>query len=723
MGKTNHLERDVGFDYPDYKKDIQKLEEYIQNSLNRKNTNLCGLLVTGHVGTGKSVFVENYLKRFEGTYPVIIARHNPQQEAIPYSGFKHGISDFLSKAYKVLEKDKFEKFSESLRTQLGEHFPLLFDYIPELSLLTNTPPEIVPQSTPKVENQLYPLFKVFFEFLSDYYQKPLFFFTDDLQHIDGSGMNLLTYLLLQLSPKRLIWIGACREPQSNPIRIRQLIESINFNKKHIENISLKRLTLNQSRYFVESLLGSPCSQELVEVSHQLTRGNLSQLQVLMESLKNTDLISLEQGVWDGKGDAILKRYSGQNSFHILQERLSILNKPVQEMLCLISIMGEYNRNVLVEHFRRDNSLLNKCLKDAVDAGILERGGKEYRFSDPHIGEIIYEGLGAEKTVPLHYHIANLLSTNGYEELNILKKIMITRHFNQSLDLVRKDGHTILCADLNYQIARFYNQESSFNEARYFFKISTDLYKESPWESVKDRVWKVYMDRARMEYMLGEYDPAEIHLDFLLERFSDPILLTDAFELKIIINNHLGRYRKGITILKESLLELGLELPMEERLLSGTIAKLKAEIDNTSKGDKKIDLVRQEAILRLLYVGGMALHHTSDILMTWAALEIITRSHSTQSAIGAVGYVSYGRMCIIAGDITKGYEFGKKGVDFDEINAGIRYRCRVLGVFAFYVLPWKKAFEESLPMLEEGMQAGKASGDLIGHYILKTHQFN
>src|SRR5690554_2795603 len=677
MGKTNHLERDVGFDYPDYKKDIQKLEEYIQNSLNRKNTNLCGLLVTGHVGTGKSVFVENYLKRFEGTYPVIIARHNSQQEAIPYSGFKHGISDFLSKTYKVLDKDKFEKFSESIHTQLGEHFPLLFDYIPELSLLTNSLPEIAPRSTPKVENQLYPLFKVFFEFLSDYHQKPLFFFTDDLQHIDGSGMNLLTYLLLQLAPERLIWIGACREPQSNPVRIKQLVESINFNKKHIENIPLKRLTLSQSRYFVENLLGSPCSQGLVEVSHQLTRGNLSQLQVLIDSLKNTDLIFLEKGVWEGNARAILKRYSGQNSFHILQERLNTLKKPVHEMLCLISIMGEYNRNVLVEHFRGDVNLLNKCLKEAVNAGLLEHKEKECRFSDPHIGEIIYEGLGAEQTAPLHYHIANLLLIDGHSNLNVLKKIMVTRHFNQSLDLVRKNGHTILCAGLNYQVACFYNQESSFNEARYFFKISADLYKECPWKSVKDKVWKVYMNRARMEYALGEYDPAEIHLDFLLERFSDPIQLTDAFELKIIINNHLGRYRKVVSILKESLLELGLELPVDERLLPQAISKLKGEIAGVPAAGPDVDPARQDAILRLLYVGGMALHHTSDILMTWAALQIITRSQSTHSAIRAIGYVSYGRMCIIAGDITKGYEFGKKGLNFDEMHRGIQYRCRVL----------------------------------------------
>ena len=97
-------------------------------------------------------------------------------------------------------------------------------------------------------------------------------------------------------------------------------------------------------------------------------------------------------MWEGKAKAILKRYSGQNSFHILQERLNTLKKPVHEILCLISIMGEYNRNVLVEHFGGDTNLLNKCLKEAVNAGLLEDREKGFRFSDPHIGEIIYEEI-------------------------------------------------------------------------------------------------------------------------------------------------------------------------------------------------------------------------------------------------------------------------------------------------------------------------------------------
>jgi signal transduction histidine kinase len=124
------------------------------------------------------------------------------------------------------------------------------------------------------------------------------------------------------------------------------------------------------------------------------------------------------------------------------------------------------------------------------------------------------------------------------------------------------------------------------------------------------------------------------------------------------------------------------------------------------------------------VGGMSLHHTSDLLMRWAALQIILRAGSKRiSVVKAIGYVSYGRMLIISGEIEKGFEFGTKGLQINRSLGDISLRCRVFGVYAFYIQPWKKAFAESYQLLEEATDAGRKAGDLIGLYILKTHQLN
>jgi predicted ATPase len=98
---------------------------------------------------------------------------------------------------------------------LGDSFPLLLDYVPELSVISGIKSWSAQRSLLTIENQLYSLFKNLFEFLANYYHKPVLFFTDDLQWIDASGTNLLKYLLLNVSSEKLIWIGAYRAPLGN----------------------------------------------------------------------------------------------------------------------------------------------------------------------------------------------------------------------------------------------------------------------------------------------------------------------------------------------------------------------------------------------------------------------------------------------------------------------------------------------------------------------------
>jgi predicted ATPase len=180
--------------------------------------------------------------------------------------------------------------------------------------------------------------------------------------------------------------------------------------------------------------------------------------------------------------------------------------------------------------------------------------------------------------------------------------------------VRAHGELELAAALNYQAGKISQQDKAFDQARYFFKMSAELLKECAWEKVSEQVWLVYMERARIEYYLGEYDLAEIHLDYLLERITEPLKRVKVFELKVTINNHLGRYRKVVWILKESLGELGLELPLEEPQLQEELTRLKQLLIQAEATDQpvlppSIRAEYTESVLKLLYVGGMSLHHT------------------------------------------------------------------------------------------------------------------
>jgi signal transduction histidine kinase/predicted ATPase len=712
-------------------KGSHQLDLYLQQMLENGTRALCGVLVSGNTGAGKTFYVESCLEKFENSHPVLIARHYQQHQNIPYFGFKYSISDYLSKVYNHSNKTEGQKFSEGMKDYLGDSFLLLADYIPELSLILGKDQALSQHSLLTIENQLYPLFKKLFEFLAYYYKHPVLFFTDDLQWIDASGLNLLKYLLLNLSTEKLIWIGACRATQNKISLLHQFAEELHFSKIRFENIFLKGLTQGEVGQFVELALAGECHKALVETCYTLTDGNPSHLQVLVESLKDTDLLWQDSsGIWQCNATAILDQFAGLNAERMLRSHLKQLPWEAYDVLSVIACMGRFNKRILLDWLDGDIVRMQSLLDDARNAGLIELDENEVRFSNMQIAEMIYNELPDDKKLELHYKIANLFYLRGIDSLSTTEVVLMATSFNHSLDRVRANEKLQLSAELNYIAGKISQKEDkTFDQARYFFKMSAELLKELEWEQVRDLAWNVYIDRALLEYNSGEYDLAEIHLDYLLERITDPFKRSKAFKLKVTINNHLGRYQKGVWIIKESLGELGLELPLNEQVLLVELQKLKQALaqqegkiqdGNTSIEETNSDYT--DAILNLLYVGGMSLHHTSDILMTWAALQIILRSGMT-SVVKAIGYVSYGRMLIISGEIGKGFEFGLKGVEINRLLDDYSLRCRVFGVYAFYIQPWKKTFAESNQLLEVAADAGRKAGDLIGLYILKTHQLN
>src|SRR6187402_528965 len=131
----------------------QILSDYVLQIGKEGNKELRGVLISGHMGVGKTFFVEQVLQELDEHHAILIARHFQQHTSIPYYGFKYSISDYLSKIYTVSPKSEFNHFSTSLKNYLGDSFPLLMDYVPELSLISGIKSWSAVQSLLTTENQ------------------------------------------------------------------------------------------------------------------------------------------------------------------------------------------------------------------------------------------------------------------------------------------------------------------------------------------------------------------------------------------------------------------------------------------------------------------------------------------------------------------------------------------------------------------------------------------
>lgn len=423
-------------------------------------------------------------------------------------------------------------------------------------------------------------------------------------------------------------------------------------------------------------------------------------------------------------------HAGWSDTRTVASGIQALSLAARQVLSVLACMGSYEERVVLGFLQDDRARMEKIFGELAEAGVLtENDGKIY-FSEMDAASVVSHELDEEARRSLHYKIASLLYAHGVESLTLAEIVIMTASFNECVDILRMEGRLRLIAGLNYKAGVICQQQNRLEEARMFFKKGAELYKDCPRDEVFDDVVAIYIERARVEYFLGEYEIAEMHLDYLLGRVADPVKRSKVFELKVTINNHLGRYKNVVSILQEALRELGLILPLNEDLTLREITRLKQLLalqesgEDTGDHSHTAELEVRHAILRLLYVGGMGLHHTSDVLMRWAALQIILYSGAEAiSGVKAIGCVSYGRMLIISGEIRRGYEFGLKGLDINNRLDDVGLRCRVYGVYAFYIQPWKKPFSQSHHFLDQAAAAGKVSGDLIGLYIIKTHRLN
>ncbi|WP_166669854.1 AAA family ATPase [Algoriphagus zhangzhouensis] len=683
---------------------------------------LVGILITGKDGIGKSFLTKQYLK--SNSYQLLISDQTSQLHNIPYSALKGALGPFLSEKIKRMNSGEFSRFSKEVRTVLGAEFSLLSEYLPELSLLLDSDSNEFQSQLPKVESQLYLVFRKFFECLSKYFKSPLVWLVDDFQWIDGSTSNLIQYLLANLDSSVLSLVAVADFDESDQNKVSQLLNSLAWFHKHIHTIHLDFLEDFNAKELIENRLGGSVNEELAQLLNESSEGLPSTLILILETLILEDLIQKKKGKWNGDIDLISQRLIGEKKDHLLNKIYESLSSLQKEILGMVACVKELDlkrvRKIFSNHDELGDSLKKLFLENFLSLQ------NDKLFIEEAIREAVLSNLGKEEIQKFHLALGEQLLNEIWGEKNVSELVILAQHFQQVAGYLQTHQEKERIIKLMVQVAKIQREEHSFSQAKGFLTTARDLLKGEKWTDKGDLIGHVWLERARVEYYMGEFDVAEILLDELLEQNRDSQLRFLAFELKIIVNNHLGRYRKSVFILTEILNELGLRLPSVQEQIEEEIRRLEIGIASDALPEKstKVEIGNQSKILQLLYNGGMALHHTSDLLMTWAALQIISRSQIIdQPNVRSLGLVSFGRMKIISGQIEEGFDLGLHGLNLNNSIGDIQYRSRVLGVFGFYILPWKEGYHLSYPLLEEGMAAARKSGDQIAYYINKTHLFN
>lgn len=197
----------------------------------------------------------------------------------------------MAQLLRGLEPDERPIFRERILHVVGREGKVLTDLIPELEELIGKQPKS--QSSPSASNSLN-CFRYLFQKMVNAIstpEKPLIMFLDDLQWTDASSLELVRSLLTDPELKHFLLLAAYRDnevDEDHPLS--KIFASLDQDGKCYVSLPLRNMSVGDVRVWLEDTLRSDSVDELVEVLHAKTHGNIFYLRACLSQLEQKQIL-------------------------------------------------------------------------------------------------------------------------------------------------------------------------------------------------------------------------------------------------------------------------------------------------------------------------------------------------------------------------------------------------------------------------------------------------
>ena len=221
-------------------------------------------------------------------------------------------------------------------------------------------------------------------------QAPVLLVVEDAHWIDPSTNELLRDIALRIHAAP-IYVLVTHRPDWSPGWAQSL--------SHVTNVAVGRLTNQQMRLFIQSLLG-PVSDRLVDRIAERTDGVPLFVEELTRSI-------LESGTDANENTEIPDSLQGS-----LMARLDRSPGPSREVAQIASVIGrEFDRNLLAQVAALEAPMLSDALRQLLAAELVVIGGTSQQsllFRHALIQDAAYQSLLTRKRVHYHHAIAEAI---------------------------------------------------------------------------------------------------------------------------------------------------------------------------------------------------------------------------------------------------------------------------------------------------------------------------
>ena len=544
------------------------------------------VLVGGAPGVGKTALVDQLRPGVTGSDGWFVAgKFDQYRRDLEFDGVAQACRA-LGRLLLAEPEDELAAVRERLLVALGPNAGLTTAVIPEFATLLAVPPDPGDPLTAQIRTQRNAV-EVLRAIASR--ERPVVVFVDDMQWAGRTPIGLFDLVLSEEPVEGLLLVGAYREGDVNEAHPLAALLAHTPDQAGVRHLRLDNLPVPASVAMVVEVLhvDRTAAADLVEVIEPHTQGNPYATLELLNALRRDGVLTAVVGGWRWEPAALRAHLGRSEPARLLMARVEALpprpRAVVDAMACL---GGRIDVGVLQTAIGESPNLDDGMLTAALEEGLLvvEPGAHQaVRFRHDRLRDALVHDLGPQRRRGMQLAMARrlarvpeLFAVAAELYLPVVDAVDDATERRQTVRLLRR------AADQ----ARLIGDHALVNAL-----LGGALRLIDPGETAT--LAEVRTGRHSALYGLGRLEEADAEYSMINQLGRTVLEGAGATAVQVRSLTHRSRYAEAIALGRESLRELGLDIPAPDRLsseLDRQFGHLYRWLDATDAAD---DLARPE----------------------------------------------------------------------------------------------------------------------------------
>ncbi|MEK8210019.1 AAA family ATPase [Paenibacillus sp. FSL L8-0696] len=481
--------------------------------------------ISGESGIGKTTFLKETLRNtvsLDGFFAR--GKFESRHTSLPY-GIWHQVIEELVSQLLMETKLQVEVWKLRILQAVDNYGQLLIDFVPKLELLIGPQPS-VPSLPPLEAQHRFQLIMSRFIQLFPHEDHPLILVLDNLQWADDTSLQYLTSLIEDTATTHLLIVLSYRNREITRLHplsrlekhlIDRNVAMSRISLQALELTDLKQLLLDVMRYEAADL------DELARVLLHKTDGNPLFIKQFLQDLIDDQRVEFDENIRSWKWDLqrITELNVPDNVASYLSSKLQQFPEQTVYALSRAAFIGSlFDLRTLADITETPIEALSEALAVAVHGRLLQPvNGEEYphyKFQHNRIHQAAYAFISEEERSELHWKIGLLLlGRSPLSEGTTLFEAV--QHLNQALTWLDRPEQRLQLVELNLQAGVKAKQTTAHETALQYMLQATSLLEEQSWQAHYGLTFRVFRERAELEYLCSHFDTANELFHLLIDK--------------------------------------------------------------------------------------------------------------------------------------------------------------------------------------------------------------